>query len=296
MAAHQSIDAQADHRGPLPRLRDEGPDPNARHHPTGRTQPPPRRAVHRRPTRRGTRTGHPAALCRHPVQRPHRRRPATTAPPQPRPVRPGPPTTRIRAHLLVTDRGREVPALLPRPRRPTRRPVRTHHRHRRAQRRDTRPALARHPPRRPRRLHPPHPVQHQPHHPVLTTPKAKNSRTWIGLSDRVVTALHRQRLRQPGRDLVFSRRDGNPLRPEYVLHHFHHLTAAAGLPRSRVHDLRDFAATTMLNSRIPLAVISRAMRHSTLSTTTEVYGHLLRHVAHDAVDVIADALNEADAA
>ncbi|GAB2974291.1 hypothetical protein GCM10027184_25090 [Saccharothrix stipae] len=81
-----------------------------------------------------------------------------------------------------------------------------------------------------------------------------------------------------------------------MLHHFHHLTAAAGLPRSRVHDLRDFAATTMLNSRIPLAVISRAMRHSTLSTTTEVYGHLLRHVAHDAVDVIADALNEADAA
>jgi integrase len=132
--------------------------------------------------------------------------------------------------------------------------------------------------------------------PVLTTPKTKNSRTWIGLSDRVVTALQRQRLRQPGRDLVFSRRDGNPLRPEYVLHHFHQLTAAAGLPKIRVHDLRHFAATTMLNSRVPLAVISRAMRHSTLSTTTEVYGHLLRHVAHDAADVIANTLDTADAA
>ncbi|WP_447006685.1 hypothetical protein ACRAKI_09505 [Saccharothrix isguenensis] len=43
---------------------------------------------------------------------------------------------------------------------------------------------------------------------------------------------------------------------------------------------------------MPLAVISRAMRHSTLSTTTEVYGHLLRH---DAVDVIAQALDEARA-
>ncbi|MFI9811352.1 tyrosine-type recombinase/integrase [Saccharothrix variisporea] len=78
------------------------------------------------------------------------------------------------------------------------------------------------------------------------------------------------------------------------LHRFHSLTAAAGLPRIRVHDLRHFAATTMLNSRVPLAVISRAMRHSNLSTTTEVYGHLLRHVAHDAVDVIANALHAAD--
>ncbi len=32
------------------------------------------------------------------------------------------------------------------------------------------------------------------------------------------------------------------------------------------------------------------MRHFTLSTTTEVYGHLLRHVAHRAVDAIDTAL------
>jgi integrase len=132
--------------------------------------------------------------------------------------------------------------------------------------------------------------------PVLTAPKTKSSRAWVGLSDRVITALRHQRLRQPGDDLVFHRLDGRPLRPEYVLRHFHQLADAAGLPRIRVHDLRHFAATTMLNSRVPLAVISRAMRHSTLSTTTEVYGHLLRHVAHDAVDVIATALNEADVA
>ncbi|MFE2753353.1 hypothetical protein ACFXGA_15285 [Actinosynnema sp. NPDC059335] len=52
----------------------------------------------------------------------------------------------------------------------------------------------------------------------------------------------------------------------------------------------------MLISPVPLAVTSRAMRHSTLPTTTEVYGHLLCHVAHDAVDVIAHALDEADVA
>ena len=74
----------------------------------------------------------------------------------------------------------------------------------------------------------------------------------------------------------------------------HTLTAETGLPRIRVHDLRHFAATTMLSSQVPLAMASKAMRHSTLSTTTEVYGHLLRHVAHQAVDAIDTALRLAE--
>lgn len=58
----------------------------------------------------------------------------------------------------------------------------------------------------------------------------------------------------------------------------------------RVHDLRHVAATTMLSSQVPLAMASKTLRHSTLSTTTEIYGHLLRHVAQQAVDAIDTAL------
>jgi integrase-like protein len=137
--------------------------------------------------------------------------------------------------------------------------------------------------------------------PVFTTPKTKSSHIWIGLSSRAVRALHRQAERQrvlrlaPGapyrdQDLVFTRHNGQPLRPEYVLRHLHQLASEAGLPRIRVHDLRHFAATTMLSSQVPLATASKTMRHSTLSTTTEVYGHLLRHVAQQAVDAIDTAL------
>lgn len=86
------------------------------------------------------------------------------------------------------------------------------------------------------------------------------------------------------------------MRPEYVLRRFHQLTELAGLPRIRVHDLRHFAATTMLSSHVPLAMASKTLRHSTLSTTTEIYGHLLRHVALDAVKAIETALKEAEAA
>jgi hypothetical protein len=79
---------------------------------------------------------------------------------------------------------------------------------------------------------------------VFGPPKTSSSYAWIALSDRVVAALTRQRERQrvqrltstPGyedQDLVFARRDGRPLRPEYVLRHFRALTGAAGLPRIR---------------------------------------------------------------
>ncbi|MCS7484571.1 site-specific integrase [Umezawaea endophytica] len=132
--------------------------------------------------------------------------------------------------------------------------------------------------------------------PVFTAPKTKSSLAWVGLSDRVCAALRRQAERQPGRALVFTRRGGQPLRPEYALRHFHQLTAQAGLPRIRVHDLRHFAATTMLSSQVPLAMASKTLRHSTLSTTTEIYGHLLKHVALDAVRAIEIALAGADAA
>jgi integrase len=68
------------------------------------------------------------------------------------------------------------------------------------------------------------------------------------------------------------------------------------LPRIRVHDLRQFAATTMLSSQVPLAMASKTLRHSTLSTTTEIYGHVLKHVGLDAVQAIETALAKADAA
>jgi integrase len=129
---------------------------------------------------------------------------------------------------------------------------------------------------------------------VFTAPKTRSSQAWISVSDRVIAALRRQAARQPGRDPVFTRRAGQPLRPEYVLRHFHDLSAQAGLPRIRVHDLRHFAATTMLSSQVPLVMASRTLRHSTVSTTTEIYAHLLKPVANNAVNTIEAALAAAE--
>lgn len=132
----------------------------------------------------------------------------------------------------------------------------------------------------------------------MTTPKTKSSHAWVSPSTRVIDALEQQARRQTdrhlGHDLVFCRPNGRPLRPEYVLRHFHQLSDSAGLPRIRVHDLRHLAATLMIGSQVPLAIVSKTLRHSKLSITVDTYGHLDPHAAQQAVDAISDALTAAE--
>ncbi|NGN62570.1 site-specific integrase [Streptomyces sp. A7024] len=135
----------------------------------------------------------------------------------------------------------------------------------------------------------------------LGPPKTKASRNWVALAPRVARALHRQAALQmsalppgaPLEGLVFAASDGAPLRPQYVLEQLRRRAEEAGVPRIGVHDLRHTAATIMLSSGVPLAVVSKTLRHSTLATTVNIYGHLLKHAARDAVTTLGHALDQA---
>lgn len=140
----------------------------------------------------------------------------------------------------------------------------------------------------------------------FTAPKTTESAAGVGLSPRVVLALRRQAVRQTAEraewgpayeddGLVFARENGAPLRPEFVLNRFHELTADAGLPRVRLHDLRHLAATLMLVSGVPLAVASKMLRHSQVGITADLYGHLTREASHAAADGLAAVLDAAAA-
>jgi integrase len=140
---------------------------------------------------------------------------------------------------------------------------------------------------------------------MFNAPKTYGSQAWVALSARAVEALQRQRCRQRRQqlaarryedlDLVFARPDGQPLRSQYVLDHLRRLTADAGLLAIRVHDLRHIAATIMINEGVPLAVVSKTLRHKNVATTVDLYGHLTRDAADDGVSATCAALDAADA-
>jgi integrase len=69
------------------------------------------------------------------------------------------------------------------------------------------------------------------------------------------------------------------------------LTAEAALPPIPVHDLRHLAATIMLSAGVPIAMVSKTLRHKNLATTVDIYGHLTQEAAQEAVDATAAALD-----
>ncbi|MCF2533635.1 tyrosine-type recombinase/integrase [Yinghuangia sp. KLBMP8922] len=89
---------------------------------------------------------------------------------------------------------------------------------------------------------------------------------------------------------MFTRDDGRPMRPQTVLNRFRKLTDSAGVPRITMHDMRHFASTTAISAGVPLVVVSKTLRHDTVSTTANIYSHLIRPAARAAVLAIQDAL------
>ncbi|MFI2612556.1 tyrosine-type recombinase/integrase [Kitasatospora sp. NPDC018623] len=62
-----------------------------------------------------------------------------------------------------------------------------------------------------------------------------------------------------------------------------------------MHDLRHTAASIMIAEGIPLAIVSKTLRHTTLATTINLYGHLFKDSADQAVNPLARALDQAPA-
>ena len=95
-------------------------------------------------------------------------------------------------------------------------------------------------------------------------------------------------------DFVFCTRLGRPLMRRNVVRHFKAALARAGLPvETRFYDLRHSCATLLRAQGVDLLVISRILGHSQLSTTANVYTHVLPPAMRDAADMM-DALLSSD--
>jgi integrase len=84
--------------------------------------------------------------------------------------------------------------------------------------------------------------------------------------------------------LVFAREDGSPLDPGQLTKRFVQLAADAGLPRARLHDLRHASASLMIQAGVPLALVSKRLGHSSISITSDIYGHMLEGAGREAAE------------
>jgi integrase len=90
---------------------------------------------------------------------------------------------------------------------------------------------------------------------------------------------------------VFVSTRGTPLEPHNVVRHFKSVLRRTGLPETvRFHDLRHSCATLLIAQGVHLSVIKDILGHTQISTTANVYGHVLPDIQRDAASRLDDLL------
>ncbi|MBL8924096.1 MAG: site-specific integrase [Myxococcaceae bacterium] len=82
-----------------------------------------------------------------------------------------------------------------------------------------------------------------------------------------------RRCKAQGRPLVRQVQQTEPRDVRCSRHHTK-LWVRAVPPRIRFHDLRHSCATNLLKAGVPLAHVARVVRHASIRTTNDIYGHL----------------------
>ena len=65
-----------------------------------------------------------------------------------------------------------------------------------------------------------------------------------------------------------------------------------GLHGTKLHDLRHFHASVMLQNGESLVLIGKRLGHASISTTADLYGHLLPGWQKEAANSFAKAMNQ----
>jgi integrase len=135
----------------------------------------------------------------------------------------------------------------------------------------------------------------------FSTPKTKAGIRRIELGYVTIDVLRMHQKSQYGhihnmgdkwhnQDLVFPSQIGTHLDKDNLRRRFKKVLLDTKLPEIRFHDLRHTAASLMLNSGIPVIVVSRRLGHAKPSITLDIYGHLIPTKQQEAAALIDQLL------
>ena len=89
---------------------------------------------------------------------------------------------------------------------------------------------------------------------------------------------------------VFAKPGGDPFHPDYFSQSFERLVAKMDLPTIRLHDLRHTHATLLIQTGVPVKVVSERLGHSSPAFTMTVYQHVLPGMQADAAALFGEAV------
>ncbi|MFO8010291.1 MAG: site-specific integrase, partial [Dehalococcoidia bacterium] len=137
---------------------------------------------------------------------------------------------------------------------------------------------------------------------VFSEPKSAKGRRTIALPPDAIQVLRDHRESQEklmqniGRsladsDLVFSRVDGRPLRPNSITRAWKTLAVKAGVKPIRMHDARHTHASLMLKGGIHPKIVQERLGHTRISMTLDTYSHVTPGLQQAAAESFGKLLN-----
>lgn len=139
---------------------------------------------------------------------------------------------------------------------------------------------------------------------VTKDPKTESSCRTVDVPAQLIQKLHKHKMEcwanrlRMGKnytvtDYIIVHPDGKPIYPEYVSQLFTKLQQKAGLPKCRFHDLRHLCASIMLMQGVNVKVAQEHLGHKDISTTMNIYSHVLPSVAKEAAQKIGSLVYDA---
>ena len=92
------------------------------------------------------------------------------------------------------------------------------------------------------------------------------------------------------KDLMFTRWNGQPIRPSAITRWFPRFLQAHNLPPVRFHSLRHSNAALLIAAHVPVTTVAGRLGHAQVSTTTNIYAGFIRASDAKAADALSERL------
>lgn len=87
---------------------------------------------------------------------------------------------------------------------------------------------------------------------------------------------------------VFSQDNGKPMHPDSVTSWLSKFSKRHGLPHVNPHAFRHTMASLLCFNHVDIVSISKRLGHSKVSTTTDIYSHVIAEADQQNADILAD--------
>lgn len=136
----------------------------------------------------------------------------------------------------------------------------------------------------------------------IDTPKTEKSKRYINLPPDMMEELRLHKARQAeerirlglyykNQDFVFTQENGSPLHPCSVTSWMTKFSKRHNLPHLNAHGFRHTMASMLIYNGVDPVTVSHRLGHEQVSTTTNIYSHMIADAESRNAEIIADVLS-----